>query len=123
MALRTTKFGNITEQQLRYMVGNRHRLQNFIESVQRQLQMMGGRPQGQLAAVVLSQFRPANEESVVDNWLLFQEAQRMGMVVTDEEVNQFLAELTDNAIPFKDLKSQYMNPMRGEFQSKNSSAC
>ena len=113
VALRTTKFGNITENQLSYMIGDRHRLMNFLETVVRQVRMMGGRPQGALAMTVLSQLQPVTEESTVNHWLLAQEAEQMGMVVTDEEVNQCLTELTDNCIKFTDLRSEYLNPNRG----------
>ena len=67
--------------------------------------MAGGQPRGQLVAAVFSEFHPVTEESVVDNWLLSQEAERMGMVVTDEEVNQFWRGLPTTASLSRSLRS------------------
>ena len=54
VAVRTARFGDITESQLGYMINTRHALRNFIETVARRAAMAGGQPRGQLVAAVFS---------------------------------------------------------------------
>lgn len=54
-------------------------------------------------------FGPATEEVTVNRWLMARYAEQMGMVVTNAAINEFLKELTRNAVTVDGIRSAFRN--------------
>ena len=57
-----------------------------------------------------------SEQSVVDTWLRAQDAKRLGMQVSDEAINQFIKQLTEDRVPTHELKTILKNTEIGQLQ-------
>ena len=104
--VRTTKFGNLTLWQLQNKVQNRRRLNGFATDVAKAVYQSGGKTAvagGLLRMTRLPSNQDELEKATVDTWLMAQEAQRVGQVVSDDDVRTYLNALTDGKIPVEDL--------------------
>ena len=108
MRVSTTKFGNLTLWQLQNKVQNRRRLNGFALDVRKAVYQSGGKTavaDGLLRMTYLPSNQDDLERAVVDTWLMAQEAQRVGQVVSDDDVRTYLNALTDGRIPVEDSAS------------------
>ncbi len=97
VVVHTARYGDLNALQLRNLVERRERLLGILEEFV--LKAAGFRRD------LTTLFGPATEEDVVDTWLLSREAERLGMVVSDEAINSFIRELTQERLTRDELKS------------------
>ena len=106
LRVRTTKFGNLTYWQLQTKVQNRRRLNGFATDVAKAVYQSGGKTAvvgGLLRMTHLPSNQDELEKATVDTWLMAQEAQRVGQVLSDDDVRTYLNALTDGRIPVEEL--------------------
>ncbi|MGA2032646.1 MAG: hypothetical protein ABSG68_10340 [Thermoguttaceae bacterium] len=102
VVVRTSKFGNLYRHDLGLLVQNRQRLRTFLESLAAEVRKNGGTGQAIGYANLMG---APTETSVVDKWLFAREAEQIGMVISDQDIQQFLKMATENKISMKDLAS------------------
>ena len=76
-----SKYGNLTNNELKNLEGEHHALVNFVESIAHDLASNGIRPRnawGFLGQLSPQEPKETEEENVVDFWLLAQERGRWG---------------------------------------------
>ena len=115
VVVKTAKFDNLTERQLHNLRWQRQGLIGFCNDMAERVFMARGNPQA--ARYWSEQFKAGFDKSpeqfLVDRWLLAREAEKMGLVESNENINSFLEVLTDNRIPFQTLREDYFNRGRG----------
>jgi hypothetical protein len=96
VVVKTSRFGNIDEAELHNMVNAQRTLRGFANQIGQRVAMAQSNPYlGQiLARQYENLFGPAEEKSVVETWLLARRAQDLGLVVSDQAVNEFLRSIT-----------------------------
>ncbi len=102
----TTRFGELHEVDVDNLVRQRQTVRRFLEQIRRATE-------GEVRALDAVQQRigASTEESVVESWLMAQHAQELGMLITNEQVNLFLRELTGDRIRTHELKN-ILNSMK-----------
>jgi len=88
----TTSYGDIKEFTLRGMQRNRQALIAFFGRLAQSVAMAGGHPA--MVRMIQSVVGPASEEDVVRTWLLAKRAEQLGLVVSNQTINQFLQGVT-----------------------------
>lgn len=96
VVVRTARYGDLTQHQLQQMVQRRQYLLGILERFVQNA--MGFRPD------LTRLFGPASEEAVVDSWLLAREADRLGVVISDETINAFIRRVTQDRLASQDMK-------------------
>lgn len=104
VAVKTSKYGSLTERQVEAILRQRTRLYRFLQQLQAAVQGKGGR--GDAVRQALSAFgnSPANEEAAVDNWLDARRAEDLGFKVSEKAVNDYLASLTEGKAGNEDVR-------------------
>jgi hypothetical protein len=92
----TSRFGTLRESSLAELMRQRGLMLRFLNTVADALLQVGEPPQE--VQRVFGEIGPAAEEAVVERWLLARYAERLGLVVDNRLVNQFIAELTRGKI-------------------------
>ncbi len=98
----TTEFGEINTNQLSNMISRRQVLLGFLQRVQMEVQQAGG--QGSEAATLARRIGEATEESVVNTWLLAEEAKRLGLAVDDAAINSVLNGILEQRLTGEQLE-------------------
>ena len=114
VVVKTKKFGNITQRELEFMRGRRQKVLNFLQRVQMGVQQVGGT--AATARQVEAFIGPATEQDIVDNWLFMQHAKRLGLVVSDEAINQFIRDLSEDRLSPHELKQIFESIDVNQFQ-------
>ncbi len=83
----TTKFGDLRESNLSFLRADRLKVLGVMTALMEQAGVPAQRARQYLE---LEKFGPATEDSLVNSWLLAHHAQRAGMVVSDDAINNFL---------------------------------
>lgn len=89
----TTKFGNLSDEQLRILHLKRANVRRFLQALRQKVMQMGGN--SFRIAVVLQTIPEPTEENLVQAWLITQYARATGLRITDQTVNAFLRNLID----------------------------
>jgi hypothetical protein len=95
----TKKYGDITERRLHYMRAQRRQLFHVLQQA---VAIAGGEPRWvmmQLENIIGT----ADEEPIVNTWLIVQHAKQLGMRVNDKAVNDFFKALTGNRVSGEQL--------------------
>lgn len=88
----TTRYGDIRETKLRMLVSDRLILRGFFEQLAQSAMEAGGDARGLMS--VARALGSVGEEEVVETWLMAKRAEELGIMVSDQEINQFLSDLT-----------------------------
>lgn len=102
----TQKYGSLHQSKLWALRQNREVLRGFLQHLQQATIEAEGNPRQVM--MVLYRIGTASEEDVVDTWLLSRQAEELGLVVSDETINQFLAELTTQQKVSRETVQQIM---------------
>jgi hypothetical protein len=112
VAVKTTKYGDLHERDVRNLVEEHHRVLAILTEV---LQMAGAPPS--LAGRILeSSLGAANMENVVNSWLLSRYAEQMGMVISDQTVNSWLKMITQDSVTAANFQAAFKHHGLSEFQ-------
>jgi len=114
VVVKTKKFGNITQRELEFMRGRPQKVLNFLQRVQMGVQQVGGT--AETARQIEAFIGPATEQNIVDSWLLVQQAKRLGLVVSDEAINEFIRDLSEDRLSPHELKQIFENIGVNQFQ-------
>lgn len=116
----TTKFGELRESDLHSLVTQRRKVTAILADL---LQMAGNHP-AMVQQWVEYRLGPTTEENVVTNWVLARHAEKMGVVISDKSINNFLKELTEDRVKSTNFLTafkrsglsevQFFNAMRDE---------
>ena len=104
VVVKTTKYGSIHESQLNYMLRQRGALHSFLRQLQVAVVSKGGRAEQVRAALMALGDSPVSEEAAVDDWLIMQKAEELGLRVSEKAVNDYLASLTEGKVGNEDVK-------------------
>ena len=88
----TTKYGNIEQSTLREMQIRRRVMLRLLDEIARAVAQAGGDARN--VQMVRRAFEPDTTEAVVDTWLLANRAEELGIVISRDRINQFLAGIT-----------------------------
>jgi len=116
VVVRTSKFGKISQDELRMMISQRMRVLGVLSEAM----ASGGRNPGLARQYLEMLIGESTEQSVVDTWLLARHAEQLGMVVTNQAINGFLRELTDDRVKPDALQATFKRHNfsdRGFFQA------
>ena len=97
-----TSIGNLTRQDFEQMAQQRQRVNQFLSSLSRRIP---GVPAG---------FGGIDDESLVSHRLLLADAKKMGIRISDEGVNEFLKQVTNNRLTKQDFKESLREARLGE---------
>ena len=107
VVVKTSEYGDLNERELQRMRQQRQQVLNFLFRVQQTVVAAkreanrNAKTEDQVAEVasaagqVERAIGPATEEAVVDTWLSARHAERLGLVVSNEAINDFIRELTE----------------------------
>jgi hypothetical protein len=104
VAVKTTKYGSLTERHVESILRQRQRLYNFLRQLQGVVRTKGGRGEAVAAALAAFGNSPANEEAALDNWLHTRRAEELGFKVSEKAVNDYLASLTEGKAGNEDVR-------------------
>ncbi len=90
VVITTKKYGDLKEQQIQML---RHKKAAVTQFLQQLVLAAGGNPQG-----IAQMMGPADEETVVREWLLANKAAESGMQIDDRSITQFLHSLTQQKL-------------------------
>lgn len=88
----TTRYGDLHEMQLQRLKTDRLVLKGFFEHLAQSAMEAGGDGRGLMTVAQI--LGSGGEEEVVETWLMTNRAEELGIMVSDEEINQFLNDLT-----------------------------
>jgi hypothetical protein len=129
VAVKTSAYGDLHERDVRILLDDHRRVAATVTEI---MQVAGLSPR-YAAMVAQNMFGPAKMENVIDNWLLAQRAEQMGMVISNPAINAWLKMITQDAVSASNLLAiirhhgftsdfQFFKLMRGElaaWQMKN----
>lgn len=93
VAATTTRYGNLSEEHLQTLRGNRGAMLRYVSEVRRELAQQGVQSYGfmpQPADEIERRLSATDDESLAVNWLLWQRAKEMGISVGDDAVKDLL---------------------------------
>jgi hypothetical protein len=103
VVVKTKAFGNLRRSDIDRMRWNKQKVLSVLTgTLEDAIQRMGGGAV-QVAAAVRADFGSTSEEDLVATWLKLQHGRKMGIVVSDEAVNNFLRQWTNNQLERKDF--------------------
>lgn len=88
----TNRYGDLHESKVQMLVRDRDVLRGFFEHLAQSAMEAGGDGRGLMS--VARALGSNGEAEVVETWLMAKRAEELGIVVSDEEINQFLSDLT-----------------------------
>jgi hypothetical protein len=115
VVVKTSQFGNLHEYNIRNLQSERHRVLGVLNEVMQ----IAGTPPALAKQWLEARIGTASEESVVNSWLVARYAGQMGMVVTDQTINSFLKDLTQNAVKPASFQMAFKRSGLSEFQFFN----
>ncbi|HYW80819.1 MAG TPA: hypothetical protein VE890_14660, partial [Thermoguttaceae bacterium] len=92
LVVKTELFGNLTQREVDSLSRQRMAAIRFFGQVQRAAVAAGGT--GNVAGMFQRQLGDASKENVVDTWLRANHAERDGIEISDNAINQFIREVT-----------------------------
>ena len=96
VVVKTTAFGNLRASQVNALLQQRQKVLGVLTDV---VQMAGLFNDPNMARPWLEMtLGTATEESVVNGWLLAHRAQQLGMVISDQTINDFLKAMTRDVV-------------------------
>jgi hypothetical protein len=102
VVVKTSKYGNLKAYDLHFLLQQRQKIIAVLGDV---VQLTGFNPQVQQYLMWRTQIGPATEESVVETWLLARYGQQMGMVISNDAIDAFLKDLTQDRVPTASILS------------------
>ena len=93
---KTTKYGKLRAREVEHLRAKHQTLTSFLTRLQQQVLEAGGR--GEAVMMFERQVGPSTEENIVNTWLHVEHAKRLGLVVSNEAVNQVLRELSEDRV-------------------------
>ena len=114
--VKTTKYGSLTESQMAYLLRERGTLHSFFRQLQMAVVAKGGRAMQVYAALMAMGDSPVSEEAAVDDWLMMQKAEELGLRVSEKAVNDYLISLTEGKVGNEDVKKILTNLHLGQPQ-------
>ena len=112
VAVKTSTYGDLHEHSLRVMLDDHRR----VVATLTELMQMAGVPATMAGRIVESSFGRPTMETVVDNWLLAQHAQQMGMVISDQTINAWLKMVTQDTVSAANFQAVFKHHSFSEFQ-------
>ncbi len=92
-AVVSTKYGNLIPEQVRTLRYQRRILLGFLENLARQLSATHERADNVLG--VMRNIGSETDEAVIEKWLYARQAEKIGIVVDDKAVNEFITLVTN----------------------------
>jgi hypothetical protein len=125
VVVRTSKYGNLRQRDLSYLRWERLRVFGVLE---RMLSRIYSNTNPQLLRQQIEyQFGTTSDEDLVNTWLLTRRAEELGMVVSNETINEFLQNISQNKITSADIaaiikqeeltENQFFDIMREQLQA------
>ncbi len=108
VVVETSKFGNLRESDVDALHRQRQKVLGVLGDV---MQMAGLSP-----ALVEYIMGPPTEEAAVNSWLLANHAKQLGMVISDQFVNSFLKDLTQNTVKPTNFQTAFKRSGISELQ-------
>jgi len=99
----TSKYGNLRERDLAWRHSYRLKVLQVISELLARAGM--GAEEAYRRCEML--FGPPTEENLVDSWLLARRAEQLGMVVSNQVINSFLRQVTQNAVKTADIREAF----------------
>ena len=101
-----TKYGGLRASDFQHLLQERRRILNALVDMT-QAANLPGLPPGYVQLYVNQKLQtgPATEESVVETWLQARYAEQMGMVVSNDTINAFLKDLTQDRLGSAKLRA------------------
>ncbi|RMG01927.1 MAG: hypothetical protein D6741_04520, partial [Planctomycetota bacterium] len=93
VVVRTKKYGNLTEQDLRLLQSERLQLRRFFQLLAESVASKQGDYMTVLREVDRLSLGQTDEQGCVDAWLLAQKADELGLRISDEAINTYITEL------------------------------
>ena len=96
----TTEFGDLTERDLAGMMRRQQALRNFYARLEQVVAGEGGAywKAGRRARIMKVTIEQGPEQAAVDTWLLAREAKRLGVVISDDTIKEFVNEVGDEKV-------------------------
>ncbi|MEE8452242.1 MAG: SurA N-terminal domain-containing protein [Thermoguttaceae bacterium] len=95
VVVKTTRYGDLTAREVEGLSQRRMSVIRFLQQVRQAAGSTGST--GNVAGMYLRRIGDASRERVVDTWLRAKHAERLGIVISDNAVNDFVREITENA--------------------------
>ena len=114
VVVQTKKYGDLRQSDLARLIRERRAMVGFLTRVHQAVVEAQGK--GTMIESFVNVLGNSSEQSVVDTWLRVQDAKRLGMQVSDEAINQFIKQLTEDRVPTHELKTILKNAEIGQLQ-------
>jgi len=111
----TVKFGNLRQSDVAALIHQRQRVLGVLTDA---LQMSSPNPR-MVRQFLEAVFGPATDEAVVNSWLLARYAEFQGVAVSNQTINSFLKEITQNKVSTLDFQTAFKRSGMSEFQFFN----
>ncbi|MHB8903443.1 MAG: SurA N-terminal domain-containing protein, partial [Thermoguttaceae bacterium] len=99
----TTRYGNLSRIELAGLQGQRQSVRRLMAEIDGLVRLKQQNNQGPTLAQMLATGLSADEQSVVETWLLANRADELGIVIDDTAVNAFIQQLTEGVVTQSDL--------------------
>ncbi len=99
----TAKYGKLRQSDLRALQAQRNAVRTFLSRVQQAVVVNGGT--GRAVQMRESEIGLPTERAVVDTWLLNEHAKELGVVVSDQVIDEFVLQVTEDRIKRRQLTS------------------
>ena len=112
VAVKTSAFGDLHERDLRVLLDEHRRTVATLAEVMQ----TAGASQRYATGMVEANFGSPTMENVVNNWLLAQQAQQMGMVISDQTINSWLKMITQDTVNHANFQAIFKHHGFSEYQ-------
>ena len=112
VAVKTSKYGDLHESDVRNLVDEHH----WVLGILTEVLQKAGLPQGYAQRIMEANLGPADPQSVVNNWLLTKYAEQVGMVISDQAINGWLQMITQNKVSAAEFQAAFKQHRLSEFQ-------
>ncbi len=103
VAVKTSLYGNLTERDLAYLVQQQQRVFAVLSELSQMAEIKPSMIHQWLQMTL--QMAPPTRDSVVRTWLLARYAQQMGMVVSNNMINEFLKQVTRDHVSTANIQA------------------
>ena len=112
--VKTSKYGNLTAYELQWLVQERQKILSVLTDVVQQTGINPGIAQQYM--LWKTRIGLATDESVVETWLLARYGQQMGMVISNQAINAFLKDLTQDRVTSANMQAAFKRHGFSDFQ-------
>jgi hypothetical protein len=116
VVIHTSKYGDLPESEVAALRQQRSRVLNVLSEVMQESMQGTGISPTMVRQWLESRIGPATEESVVNGWLLAREAEKLGMVISNNTVNSYLKLITNNALKSSEFQVAFKRSGMSELQ-------